>query len=147
MSGSNTALSSNDFDSINFTSSLDQLAILTRNRERDHANIEINYQLRNIRNNDYTSPALHESYHNELSFNGHSLVATTPSTTVSNLPNSEHWHNLQPRMAIINHARSRINNSRDLLFDFFGGGDSPKSTIEYYRRRVANDVSTESALR
>lgn len=142
MSGSNSAFSSNDFDSINFTSSLDQQVILTRNRERDDTNTEINHQLRNVRNN-------HESYRNELSFNGHSLVATTPSTAGSTLPDSEHWHDLQPRirMAIINHARSRINNSPDLLFDFFGGGDSPKSTIEYYRRRVAYAVSTESALR
>lgn len=85
--------------------------------------------------------------------NSSTMVATnarlTPSTSsliVNLLRNSlQQLHLSRPQGIIINHERtSRALSDRNILFDFFGGGDSPEAILEFYRRRIISVITGEN---
>lgn len=95
-------------------------------------------------------PSIHALHHNltEMNSAGYSLDALPSATMMVNLLENRNLEMLYPRVVVVNHDRDRerVANNQNVFFDFFGGGDSPETIIEYYRRRILNAISTGRQL-
>lgn len=144
MSDSTASYTSDDIDS-----SLGRLSSPAWNREREDDDTQRATQ--QDTNEDFISPAgigNRRDFVRLTVFGSHSnlSVPSTPPMFTSYLQN-EYWHDLRPRVAVINHDRARMTNNQGIFFDFFGGGDSPRTILAYSRRRILNTEAVESALR